>query len=86
MSESNHSPIVGQALADLAARLSVEVASIQVLSVEDIEWRDSSLGVPQAGQMYAQVITPGYRITLQMGGKRYRYHADERRVIFAGGD
>ena len=62
------------AVADLAARLSVNPAAITVQVVEPIEWPDASLGCPQPGMMYAQVITPGYRIVLEVNGKSYEYH------------
>jgi hypothetical protein len=33
--------------------------------------------------MYAQVITPGYRIGLEVAGQRYVYHSDMRsRVVY----
>ena len=63
------------AVADLAARLSVNPAAITVQVVEPIEWPDASLGCPQPGMMYAQVVTPGYRIVLEVNGKSYEYHA-----------
>ena len=31
--------------------------------------------------MYAQVITPGYRIVLKVDGKIYQYHADTQRNV-----
>ena len=62
------------AVADLAAKLSVDPATITVKAVEPIEWPDASLGCPQPGMMYAQVITPGYRIMLEIDGKSYEYH------------
>lgn len=86
MLDSTSAQLVGQATADLAARLSISSDAIQVVSIEEVEWRDSSLGLPQAGQLYAQVITPGYRIELAAQGKRYRYHTDLQRAVFAGGD
>ena len=86
MSSSTENDLVRQASADLATRLAVPPDQIQVVSVDEVEWRDSSLGVPQPGQMYAQVITPGYRIILQAQGKRYRYHSDQQRVVFAGSE
>ena len=69
------------ALADLAARLSVAPDAITVKAVERIEWPDASLGCPQPGIMYAQVITPGYRIVLEVDGKSYEYHADTQRHV-----
>jgi hypothetical protein len=62
------------ALADLAAKLNVSSDAITVQVVEPIEWPDASLGCPKPGMMYAQVITPGYRIVLEVDGQSYEYH------------
>ena len=66
---------------DLAQRLGVKAEDIAVQAVEAVEWSDASLGCPQLGMMYAQVITPGYRIRLQAGDQIYEYHSDQRRAI-----
>jgi hypothetical protein len=62
---------------DLAERSGEAVGKIDVLGVETVEWADTSLGCPQPGRMYAQVITPGYRIILKVGGEQYEYHSDK---------
>lgn len=74
-------PAVASAIADLAARLKVPETQIAVSRIEEVEWRDASLGCPQPGMMYAQVITPGYRIVLQADGKTYEYHASETHAV-----
>jgi len=57
-------------------------ADVAIVAVEPAEWRDSSLGCPQPGMNYLQVITPGYKITLEAQGKRYEYHSDtNERVV-----
>ena len=61
---------------DLAKRLGATVEKITVLGVEAVEWPDTSLGCPQPGKTYAQVITAGYRIILKAGGEQYEYHSD----------
>jgi len=73
---------VAQAIADLAGRLGVAAEAIQVRSVEALEWPDASLGCPQPGMVYAQVITPGYRIVLEAGGQAYEYHSSRSRVVY----
>ncbi|MCX6030200.1 MAG: hypothetical protein NT169_13010 [Chloroflexi bacterium] len=63
------------ALDDLAQRLGIAKSGIQVIQAEAVEWPDASLGCSKPGRMYAQVITPGYRIVLEAAGKRYEYHS-----------
>jgi len=73
---------VVQAREDLADRLSIGVEQITLEKVEAVEWPDASLGCPEPGKVYAQVVTPGYRIVLEAQGGSYEYHADlEQRVI-----
>jgi hypothetical protein len=68
--------IVDLASGDLAQTFSLAPTAIEVVSVEAVDWADASLGCPQPGMGYAQVITPGLRITLQAEGWTYTYHAD----------
>jgi hypothetical protein len=69
---------VDASLRDAGGRLGPSAAQLQVETVEQREWRDSSLGCPQPGFFYAQVITPGYLIVIAGGGKRLEYHTDTR--------
>lgn len=80
-------PAVMAAKRDLASRASVKIEDVEVTSFEAVEWSDSSLGCPQPGQMYAQVITPGYRVILKAAGQTYEYHTDRgnRAVLCSGG-
>lgn len=69
---------VAAAVADLSKQTGVSADQITVDAVEPMEWPDASLGCPQEGMMYAQVITPGYLIVLSAQGQTYEYHADQR--------
>jgi len=63
-----------QARQVLAERLSAPVDSLALVSDEPVSWSDASLGCPEEGMMYAQVITPGHRITFSYQGERYEVH------------
>ena len=67
--------LIERATADLAQVSEAAADEITVVSTEEVEWSDSSLGCPQPDEMYAQVITPGYRIVLASGGNTYDYHS-----------
>jgi hypothetical protein len=60
----------------LADGLGVVVSEITVVSTEAMEWPDASLGCPMSGLAYAQVVTPGFRIALEAGGRTYFVHTD----------
>lgn len=60
----------------LAEKLGISTEEVTVVSSEEVDWPDTSLGCPQPGMMYAQVITPGYRIILEAQGQQYEAHTD----------
>ena len=72
-------PAVLLAQTHIADMLGCGPQELTVASVEEVEWSDSSLGCPQPDMMYMQVITPGYRITLERGGQQYVVHTDRGR-------
>jgi hypothetical protein len=67
---------------DLAQRLGVVINDIDVCSITEVEWNDTSLGCPQEDMNFAQIITPGFTILLEVNGQTYEYHTDkEQRVV-----
>ena len=67
--------LIDQAKNDLARRQSLSLAEIETISFESKVWPDSSLGCPQPGMNYLQVLKEGYLIRLQVGDQVYNYHA-----------
>jgi hypothetical protein len=70
-------PAVQEAQNFLSESLGVDVTQVQVVKVEDMEWPDACLGLPSGDEACAQVITPGFRITLEVNGQTYILHTDE---------
>jgi len=70
---------VAERAADLvASTLHVSPDEVTVLSVKRVTWSDASLGCPEPGMMYAQVLTPGYLVTTQVNGQIQNVHMNER--------
>jgi len=65
----------------LAEELEIGVDQIQVVSADPTYWSDTSLGCPQPGMTYPQVMTPGYRVTLIVGSDLYTYHTDTKQTV-----
>ena len=80
----NEAQVIAEALVtarqDLAARLGVNEHDITEGSVETCEFPDAALGAPIEDEMSAQVITPGWRITLKANDKNYEYRATARQL------
>ncbi len=68
---------VMQSIIDLVAlETGDEVQTITITKVESTEWPDTSLGCPVEGGFYAQVITPGYLVTVEYEGQSFEVHTD----------
>ncbi len=69
-----------QARSDLAKRLGVAETEIKEEKTETADFPDMALGAGVKGEMSGQMITPGWRIRLQAGGKSYEYRASRKEV------
>jgi hypothetical protein len=72
---------IDAATSDLARQLDLAPEEIRLVTVEAVQWPDASLGCPEPGMSYVQMIVPGYRIVLMATGQEYEYHADLTRAI-----
>lgn len=68
------------AIEALAVKLNTKKENIGVVTVRKKEWGNSSLGCPEKGKMYLQVITQGYEIVLLYKGNKYIYNGGLNRV------
>ncbi len=75
-------PLIGQAKADLADRLGIPVDDIETVSAEAVVWPDGSLGCPQPGMEYTQVLVDGAKIVLYAQDKTWEYHSGGTRAPF----
>jgi hypothetical protein len=75
-------PLVDQAVADLASRLKIDTSKIETISAQAMTWPDGSLGCPQPGMGYTQVMVDGSLIQLSANGTAYSYHSGGSRAPF----
>lgn len=69
--------IADKIIADLAQRTGEPASAFAIQSSENKTWPDSCLGLAQEGQMCAQVMTPGWRVTVQSGEKNWVYRTNQ---------
>jgi hypothetical protein len=67
---------IRQAKQDLAKRLKISESQVKEKSVENADFPDMSLGAPENGEMSAQIISSGWRISLEANGQKFEYRAD----------
>lgn len=77
--------MITNARQDLAQRLNLPLDKVILVKIEPVDWPDASLGSPEPSKIYAQVITPGYRIILSDGVNQYEYHSDsQNKIVYSG--
>lgn len=82
--DPNAERAVDRCRSDLAARLQVPAGTIHLLRVDARSFSDASLGLPQPGKMYAQVVTPGYRVILESRNTGYLYTSGGAATRYGG--
>ena len=79
---ASESPVTGEAPADIMARVRAQLAakigetaaaSATVEVSQAVTWPDGSLGCPQPGMMYTQMVVEGYQVVLAVGTTKYDY-------------
>ena len=70
----------------LAEELAADAGAFSLESSESVQWSDASLGCPQEGMMYAQVITPGYKLVFEHAGASHTVHtsSDGSHMVVCG--
>jgi hypothetical protein len=68
----------------LAQQLQLPVGGVEAREVSAVEWPDSGIGCGAPGGLYAQVITPGFRVVLAAAQKIYRVHVGGGRAVVCG--
>lgn len=69
--------LIEKAKSDLAQRLSIAISEINLVKVEEVVWSNASLGCPQPGMVYADMLTAGYLVLLGAKDTVYEYHTSK---------
>jgi hypothetical protein len=68
-------------VAAIARDLGVAPEEITSVKITPRVWPDAALGCQRPGEVYAQVLTPGYLVEIELGGERHEFHTDERDYV-----
>jgi hypothetical protein len=69
--------VVMEAITQLSQELNVSMEVVEVIELEQVDWPDACLGIPMEGQACAQVITPGFRVVLDVNGQQYEFRSNQ---------
>jgi hypothetical protein len=70
-------PAQEAAISAVVQNLGAAAEQVKVVSTEAVEWPDSCLGIAMEGASCAQVITPGFRVTLNVAGRQVEYRTNQ---------
>ncbi len=64
--------------ADAARRFTVSENEVVLVDAERLTWSDGAMGCPEPGQVYTQMLVPGFRVTAKTIAGQMLYHTDSR--------
>lgn len=62
----------------LSKSKAIAASQVEILSFEEVTWRNSCLDLAGPGEMCLQVLTRGYRVMLRADGEEFEFHTDEK--------
>ncbi len=80
----NQDSATQRAKSDLVERLKISEDEIELISSEEKDFSDMSLGAPVEDEMAAQMISSGWQINLKADGQDYEYRADKYQLRLVG--
>lgn len=72
---------VGRAKVQLSLQLAVPESRMTLDSATAATWPDASLGCPEKGHMYAQVVTRGWVVRLRVADALHEVHVAGKRTV-----
>ena len=63
---------------DAAKRFNVAESAVVLARAEQLTWSDGSLGCPEAGHMYTQMLVAGFLVVAKTSAGELAYHTDSR--------
>jgi hypothetical protein len=77
VSEESLSTIAQKAGEKLASELGISLQDVSIDNIESVDWPDACLGIIKQDEMCANVITPGYKVSMTAAGMKYIYHTNQ---------
>lgn len=65
----------------ISETLGLTVEDIQITKVEQMDWPNGCLGLPQGDEVCAELITPGWLLTFNINGQEYKYRVDKTGTV-----
>ena len=76
--------VLDQVKTQAAQRAGIDPSQVEIVSSTLRTWNDGSLGCPEPGMNYIQVISEGYQIIVRAGGRTYDFRTSPRAIKVCG--
>jgi hypothetical protein len=70
-----------QARAEAARQLQAAASEFTVVTIEPMQWTDSSLGCGKPNSLYTDVMSSGYTVVLERKGERHQVNVAGSRAV-----
>ena len=65
----------------ISESLAVPLESIEITNVEQMEWPNGCLGLPEGDEACVEAITPGWLLTFNINDQEYKYRVDQTGTV-----
>ena len=61
--------------------LNTPVENLQLESIQQMEWPNGCLGLPEQAEVCTEAITPGWLLVFNVNGQKYRFRIDQTGTV-----
>jgi len=65
----------------ISQTLGVAVENIKITQVQQKDWPNACLGLPQGNEACAELVTPGWLLTFNINSQEYKYRVDKTGTV-----
>ena len=65
----------------ISEALAVPLESIQITNIEQKDWPNGCLGLPEGDEACIEAITPGWLLTFNINNQEYKYRVDQTGMV-----
>ena len=65
----------------ISETMTVPLESIEITNVEQMDWPDGCLGLPEGDEACVEAITPGWLLTFNIDNQEYKYRVDQTGTV-----
>ena len=65
----------------ISQTMGVAVEAMKITNVEQKDWPNGCLGLPEGDEVCTEAITPGWLLTFNINGQEYKYRVDKTGTV-----